>query len=126
MKKSYLSMLFSSLLLSSVAFGLVATRMAPYDETGWFALILFFISGFTVLSSLFALLGIGTRLLLWKDQTHFFHVLLSLRQGIILSLVCLGALGFEILNVLTWWNMALLFGAGLLVELYFLNRMHIS
>lgn len=122
MKKSYLSLLLGSALISGAAVWIVLHRLSPYDETWWLSLGLFFLSGFICLSSIFALIGSLVRLAVHRHETYFMHFMMSLRQGMLLALFCLSFLGFSIVKVVTWWNLVLLFVAFLLVELYFINR----
>lgn len=122
MKKSYLSLLLGSILISGAAVVIVLYRLSPYDETWWLSLGLFFLSSFICLASIFALIGSLVRLAVHRQETYFVHFMISLRQGILLSLFCLAFLGFSIVKVVTWWNIVLLFVAFLLVELYFINR----
>lgn len=122
MKKTTILFLFLSMLLSAVAFWIVMERLGPFDETWWLSLGLFYLSGFFVLASGFAMIGSLLRMVMHREETYMVHLMNALRQGILFALFCLSYLAFSHLGVVTWWNTTLLFIAFFLVELFFINR----
>lgn len=100
---------------------LVIWRLDPFSSTS-IALTLFFISLFFALASFFTVIGYYLRVLFNRNEIYYSHILISLRQGILFGLFICINLGFQIMRVLKWWNMLLLFIAVILVELFFLSR----
>jgi len=108
-------------LLSSLAFFVVLFKLDPYNSTV-LALSFWFLSMFLALASIFTLLGFYLRVWLYRNEIYYNHINVSLRQGVLLSLVAILCLAFQLLAVLTWWTGLLLTGAATLVEFYFTAR----
>lgn len=122
MKKTTLGLLVLTALLSGGGLYLVMHRMAPYDETAWLSLTLWGMSSLVCAASIFTLIGAIARLLLYREETYFFHFLIALRQGLLLSFFLVGYLALRSVEVATWWNLLLFLISLFFVELYFLNR----
>lgn len=114
----YLAFVAGAGLLSWLAFFVVLLKLNPYESTG-LALAFFFVSLFLALSASFTLLGFYLRVWLHKNEIFYNHINVSLRQGVLLSLVAIGCLAFLLLSVLTWWTGLLLVAVATLVEFYF-------
>ncbi len=56
------------------------------------------------------------------SETAFYNVGLSFRQGVLLSMLCVGLLILQGLRMLVWWDGLLLVGGVFLIEFYFLSR----
>src|SRR6185436_14939849 len=118
---TYISAVLAAGVLSLLGWFLIVLRLDPFASTN-IALVLFFISLFFALASFITVIGYYLRVVFNKNEIYYSHLLVSLREGILFALfVCL-ALGFQIMRVLTWWNLLLLFFAVFLLEVYFISR----
>jgi len=121
MHKNYLMLVASAGMLAWLAFVTVILKFNPYESTS-IALAFFYLSLFIALSCTFTLIGYFFRLWLYKNEIFYIHINVSLRQGIILSLIAIGCLVLLMLKVLTWWSGGLLITAAVLLEFYFASR----
>jgi len=120
-QKNYLLGLALAAIFSWLAWLLVISHINPFSMPT-LALVLFFITLFLAISTTFSITGYYLRLWFNKDEIYFYHLTVSMRQGILLAtLICL-ALIFQILRVLTWWDGLLLVTAITLIEFYFLTK----
>ena len=117
----YIVIIGVAALISWIAFALVITKLDPFVSTG-LSLALFFISLFFALTSTFTILGFYLRVWLNKNEIYYDHINVSLRQGILLTLIALGSLLFQLLGVLTWWSGLLLIGAITMIEFYLVAK----
>lgn len=116
----HLKILFSislATLLSWLAFALVVYKLDPYTSSS-LALPLFFVSLFFSLSGSFSLILFIIKR--WKAMKEVYvkHIMISLRQGTLLSLctnLCLLLLMFNLLRI---WNGLLLVFIMMLIEFY--------
>jgi hypothetical protein len=108
-------------ILSLTGWFLVLFRLDPFSSTN-IALILFFVSLFFALASFFTVIGYYLRVFFNKNEIYYAHILISLREGILFGFFVCITLIFQIIRVLTWWNLLLLFLAIMLLEVYFLSR----
>lgn len=114
----YLAIIGVAGLMSWLAFVVVIFKLDVYQSLG-LAMAFFFLSLFLALSCTFAIIGFYLRVWLNRNEVYYNHINISLRQGILLSIVSIGCLAFQLLLVLTWWTGLLLVGAASLVEFYF-------
>ncbi len=119
--KSYLSGIALVALLGWTALIVVLYRLDPYTSTA-LALPFFFFALFLALTGTLSLLGFYTRVWSRANEIYYEHISVSLRQGALAALAVAGALVFQILRVLTWWDGILIVAAALLVEIYFSSR----
>jgi len=119
--KNYLLILLVAGILAWVAFVTVIFKFDPYQSTS-LALAFFYLSLLIALSCTFTLVGYFFRIWLYKNEIFYFHINISLRQGIILSLIAVSCLVLLMLDVLTWWSGGLLISAAVLLEFYFASR----
>lgn len=112
-------------LCAVAAFVLVVRSVNP-DSSGIAGKIIFFSVIFFALSGFFNLLLLRLRRKMITNETAFYNVGLSFRQGVLLSLLCVGLLILQGLRMLVWWDGLLLVGGVFLVELYFLSRIRSS
>lgn len=108
-------------ILSLLGWFLVIWRLDPFSSTN-LALVLFFVSLFFALASFFTVVGYYLRVLFNRNEIYYSHIIISLRQGILFALFICLSLGFQIMRVLKWWNVALLFAAIVLLEVYFISK----
>lgn len=114
----YLGYILFAGALSWAAVLLVMFKLNPNDSQA-LALMLFFISLFFALTSSFTILGYFLRVWLQRNEIFYNHLNISLRQGILLSVIGIGCLSLQILRVLNWWLGLLLIFAVTLLEFYF-------
>jgi Na+/melibiose symporter-like transporter len=124
----YLIIIGLAAILSWSAWGLVIQNLEPCNTYDYYAfcktsakpaLILFFVSLFFALTSTLTIAGYYLRLFLNKNEVFINHINIALRQGTLLALLTLSALGMLALSVLTWWSSLLLITAFSLIEYYF-------
>ncbi len=116
--KSYLSGIALVAILGWAALIIVLYRLDPYTSTT-LALPFFFFALFLALTGTLALLGFYSRVWFRVNEIYYEHISASLRQGALAALAVSGALVFQILRVLTWWDGLLIVAAVVLVEVYF-------
>lgn len=112
-----LTWILAGTLIGWVAWGVVLFKLDPYTSTS-LAFPLFLLSFFVALSGTFTL--VLSFLKKWKtgDQIYVKHIMISLRQGILLSLcttICAGLLALGLLRI---WNGLLLVILMMLIEFY--------
>lgn len=117
----YLTIIGIAGVISWVAWITAVLKLDPFESTG-LALAFFFLSFFLALMCTFAILGFYFRLWVNKNEIYYQHINISLRQGILLSVIANGSLAFQLLGVLTWWTGILLVAAVALIEFYFAAR----
>jgi hypothetical protein len=117
----YLTIISLAGLLAWMAVIVVVNKLNPY-ESPFLALPFFFLALFFALTCTFAVLGFYFRVWLYKNEVFYSHINVSLRQGFLLALIPCGALGFKLLEVLTWWTGLLFVLAITLLELYFSSK----
>lgn len=81
-------------------------------------MILFFTSLFFALTSTFGVAGYYLRLFFNKNEVFLDHINIALRQGTLLSILTLTAMGMLAIGILTWWSGILLIAAFSLLEFY--------
>lgn len=119
--RTYLWGITLAALLCWIAFGLVLTGIDPF-QADLAGLSTFFVSLFFALLGSFTFIGFWLRVKITKGEVVYAHIGTSFRQGILLSLACIGLLLLQAARVLTWWDGTLLVLAILLVELYFRTK----
>lgn len=107
--------------LSWGAWLLVINKLEPFSNPG-LALPLFFITSFVALSGSFTI--VLSLLKKWKnkDQIYLKHVMISLRQGTLLSLCTIICLGLLMLGFLRVWNGLIIVAIIMLIEFYFSGK----
>ncbi|MBT5016670.1 hypothetical protein HOM98_04260, partial [Candidatus Peregrinibacteria bacterium] len=83
--KRYILTIGLTAAVSWLAWGIVLTKLDPYESTS-IALGLFFLSLLFALIGSFTLLGFGLRRWVGQDELHEQHLGVSLRQGVLLSI----------------------------------------
>ncbi len=119
--QKYIMIIGSAALVSWLAFWLVIDKLDPFASTG-LALALFFISLFFALTATFTIVGFYIRVWFNRNEIYYDHINVSLRQGILLTLIALGCLLFQLLNALTWWSGLLLIAAITMIEFYLVAK----
>jgi len=109
-------------LLALVFLAGVIYRVNP-DTSGMAGKIIFYVSVFFFLSSLYnlILIIIRSRMMDTKESTVA-NLSISFRQAVLLSLLTIGILFLQSLRMFVWWVGLILVCGALVVELYFLSR----
>ena len=99
----------------------VVRKLDPYANPN-LALPLFFITSVVAFAGTFTI--VLSLLKKWKskDQIYLKHVMISLRQGVLLSLCTVLCLGLLMLGFLRVWNGLLLVAVMMLIEFYFSGK----
>jgi len=120
--KTSLSIIFSSFIFSLLLLFIFLVFIDPL-QAGIFGLILFFLTFFLLLLSLFTLIFIILRLRKVGDGTKIFEGFSpAFRRAIFLSLFLNMIFLFKFLGVLFWWNVALSLLLFVLLEIIFSRR----
>lgn len=99
----------------------VIRRLDPYTNPN-LALPLFFLTTFVALAGSFTIILSLIKKWKSKDQIYLKHVMISLRQGVLLSLCTLSCLGLLMLGFLRVWNGLFLVALMMLTEFYFSGK----
>ena len=116
-KASYIRVLLIGLLIFVPLLGYSIYFLNP--KMGPTAIATLLISAFFALACLIALLGFLIRTRASNNEILFVSFRTSLRQGLLVGLFALGVLGLSSINLLTWWDAALLALSLILFEIYF-------
>lgn len=117
----YFIIMLVSTLLCWAALILVVFCIDPFNS-GWIGILCFYFSLFLAVLGSLALLGFGARIVFKKDELAYKMVGISLRQGLLFSILVACSLLLASQNLFTWWSILILvFGLGAL-ELFFLSR----
>ena len=107
--------------LSWTAWFVVLEKLDPFLNPN-FALPLFFLTSFVALTGTFTILLSLLKKWKNKDQIYHKHVMISLRQGTLLSLCTSLCLGLLMLGFLRVWNGLILVTLMMLIEFYFSGK----
>lgn len=125
--RSYLLIILAIAALGWVSFVLVLTKLEPCSEAGQLtlckevsgsSLALFALSLLVALLGTFIGLGFSMRMI-FTNEVYREHLGIAIRQGLLLTLCIMGALGLQLLSALTWWSGLLLIAVIVVIELYF-------
>lgn len=107
--------------VSWAAWFLVLKKLDPYASPS-LALPLFFLSTLLALTGTFTLILFALKR--WKVGDHIYikHILISIRQGLLLSLCTCLALSLLMLGLLRVWNGLLIVILTMLIEFYFSRK----
>jgi len=120
-KTIYLLGIFIAALFGWGSLIIVIYKLSPFLSTK-LAFSLFYSSLFISLSTSLALVGYFLRILRHKYEIYFSHITVSLRQGVLLSVMICVAVFFQSMRVLTWWDGVLLLLLAVFIEFYFMGR----
>jgi len=119
--KSYIWGMRLVVLFSAIAWALVFNFVDP-EKSGAAGKLLFYVVLFFILGGLFNLFLLWIRKKTLGVDGAALNVVLSFRQGMLLSIFVIGLLLLQSFRVLIWWDGMLLFAGIFLVELYFLSK----
>lgn len=112
-----LAWILAGTVLAWISWTLVILKLDPYSSMD-LALPLFFVSFFVALSGTFTLLLAFLKKWRSHDPIYVKHIVISLRQGILLSLCTTLCSGLLVLGFLRVWNGLLMVILMMLVEFY--------
>ncbi|MBU2524750.1 hypothetical protein KKG71_06180 [Patescibacteria group bacterium] len=114
----YLTALVVAACVSWSAFCLVLSKLdPPLEGASKLGLVLFFISLFFALVASLSLLVYSVRKYVTLQKENALNI--SIRQGILLSILATSILFFQHLRILNWWSGILLISTIILIEFYF-------
>jgi len=119
--RNYLFIILGISVLAWTGFITVLFKFDPFFNTST-ALAFFYLSLFIALTGTFTLIGYFFRIWLYRNEIFYVHLNISLRQGVLLTLIAVSCFVLLMLKVLTWWSGGLVIFASLLVELYFASK----
>jgi hypothetical protein len=108
-------------LVNWAALTLVVLKLDPY-ESAKLALTLFFITSFLTLSGTFTIILFLLKKWRSEDNIYLKHLIISLRQGILLSACTNICLGLLMLGLLRIWNGLIIVTVMTLLEFYFSGK----
>ena len=106
------------LALSALVF--IVIKIEP-ERSVWVK-VYFYLAFFLFSSALFNLFLLGLRRRVMRGELVGENIVLSLRQGILLSLLATGLLALQGFRMLLWWDGLLMVAGIFLIELYFLSN----
>jgi hypothetical protein len=119
--RRYLVLAVFGTVICWVAWVIVLFNIDP-TVSGFIGLASFYSSFFCALLGTFSLLGFAIRRVVSRDRVAFRSLGVSIRQGLFLSMLLVGALLLRGTGFYTWWNLLFLIGAITLLEFFFLTR----
>lgn len=121
--RQYVMLMLIGTLLCWGAWGLVVFTLDP-TTAGALGFVLFYTALFCALLGSFALLGLGFRMIILRDDAIVRQVTLAFRQSFSFAFLAIAALVLQSQQLLTWWNMLFLVCAVTLVEIAVVSRHH--
>jgi len=120
--KFYIFYIFIGFILSLGVWILVLFNIDPY-KADFMSIAAFFCSMFLWLFCLFSLVGYFLRVWSGNKEVVYTNMPIALRQAFLLSLVAIGLLILQSINVLNWWIAGIWILVILITELYFRARL---
>ena len=125
-EKAFRFGMWFSMVLGFAGLLFVIITFSPYtdqnlEKRNFLNIFLLYISSAFFMTGFFSLFLFGIRKRIAKESQEV-NMGVSLRQGILLSIIIIVTLILQSFRVLTWWDGLLVVGAVLMVELYFLAR----
>lgn len=119
--KKYIFLLVFSTILSLFSFFLVVAKINP-ENTNFIGFLIFYLTLFFALSGILSLFMICMRWIFIKNLVFFTNIKISLRQAILFSTTIVSFLLLKSIDVLRWWNIILIIGIVVGVELFSVSR----
>ncbi|KKR06958.1 MAG: hypothetical protein UT33_C0006G0034 [Candidatus Peregrinibacteria bacterium GW2011_GWC2_39_14] len=113
----YLTTIGIAGIIAWLGFFITLTKLNPFESTGM-AMTFFFLTLFIALMCTFTILGFYFRVWIYRNEIYYKHINISLRQGVMLSLIAIISLALQLLGVLNWLSGLLLVIVMLLIEAY--------
>lgn len=117
----YLFSLIAGFIITLGIWLLILFTLNPLNSD--FLIIAAFFASFALaIFCLSSLIGYYARVYIGNKEVVYSHLSISLRQGVLISLIVSGILILQTLKVLNWWIAGIWILILLLVELYFRTR----
>jgi len=117
----YLFSLITTFLLALFLFFLLIFSVNPYLAPAWI-IVLTYTTFFLIWGSIIAIVSFYLKVLASNREVIFAHLMPTLRQAMLLSLIITGFLFLTQIKVLNWWIGGMLIIAVGLIELFFRSR----
>ena len=104
-----------------LAWVLVLSFINPF-QAGTIGLFCFYTSLFFYLPGTFAIIGFLLRRVMNRKEAPFRYLGVSLRQGLLLSVLIVGSLFLQGNRLFVWWSLLLLTLGLIILEIFFLTR----
>lgn len=114
----YLFTLYVTLFITTGLLGMVLFNLDPFTSPFW-VISLFYIVLFCFVLSFFAIVMFYLKVWASNREVIFAHLVPTLRQSALISLVLVTLLFLQQLRVLNWWVGSLVIVAIIFIELYF-------
>ncbi len=114
----------ATFLFSTGVLALIITWVDPTSNVSGLALVLFFLTMFLSIASLFSMLGYGARALIMRHQLPPYRVRPSLRQGVFFGIFVDILLFLQLERILVWWVAAIIILLFVVIELVFISYDH--
>lgn len=121
MLRFYLFSLYLVMLVSVALWLLLFFSINPFQAPFWI-IIVFYATIILFLTALFGIIGFYLKVWVSNREIVFAHLVPTLRQGFFISLIVVGLLFLEQMNILNWWIGLMLVVAMSLIELFFRFR----
>lgn len=110
--------LYSIIFLSGGLSAFIIFNVNPFESPFWM-IILFYLGLFLFWASLFAIIGFYLKVWATNREVIFAHLIPTLRQSILISLIIVGLIFLQQMRVLNWWVALLLMLSVFMIELFF-------
>jgi hypothetical protein len=113
--------LYSTIIISLCLWLLLLINVNPYQAPAWIVSIFYF-TFFLFWTGVFAIFGFYLKVWASNREVIFNHLIPTLRQSAIFSLILTGLLLLEQIKVLNWWVACLFIISLLMLELFFRSK----
>lgn len=117
----YLFGLFVTIIISFSLWLLLLFNVNPYLAPTWIIFTSYF-TLFLFICGIFSIIGFYAKVWVSNREVIFSHLLPTLRQSAILSLIITGLLLLQQIKVLNWWVACLFITSLIMLELFFRSR----
>ena len=111
----------ATFLFSTGILVLIVSWIDPTSNASGLGLVLFFLTLFLSIASLFSMLGYGARALVMRHQLPPYRVRPSLRQGVFFGIFVDILLFLQLERILVWWIAAIIILLCIVIELVFIS-----
>ena len=117
----YIFSLYTTLIISIGLWFLIVINVNPF-QAPWWIVGIFYFTLFLFFVALFSIIGFYFRVWLTNREVIYSHLVPTVRQGIILSLIIVGLVFLQQVKVLNWYIAGLFILAIGMIELFFRSR----
>jgi len=111
----------ATFLFSTGVLALIVSWVDPTSSASGLALVLFFLTMFLFVASLFSMLGYLARAIIVRHQLPPYRVRPSLRQGLFFGIFVDILLFLQLERILVWWVSAIIILLFVVIELVFIS-----